>query len=170
MRVQHAAPRDNATEVMFMAEFIDRCRPYFADDGKVVDQPYISGVAEGMIRAYVVERRVVGFARQQPPEGADRVLGLPSAKTMYTAATAEFAGLRARLEDEWIPGLCATVGVDDDELPALWDADFLYGSRTEAADDNFILCEINVSSVIPFPDDAPRAVAAAVVERLRSRT
>jgi hypothetical protein len=90
----------------------------------------------------MVERRVVGFARQQPPEGADRVLGLPSAKTMYGAATAEFASLQARLEDEWIPGLCATVGVDDDELPALWDADFLQGPPTDMAQDTFVLCEI----------------------------
>jgi hypothetical protein len=122
-----------------------------------------------MIRAYIVERHVVGFARQQPTEGADRVLGLPSAKTMYTAATPEFASLRARLEDEWIPALCATVGVDDHELPVLWDADFLYGPPTETAERSFLLCEINVSSVIPFPDDAPRAVAGAVVEHLGGR-
>jgi hypothetical protein len=170
VRVQHAAPRDNTTELMTLAEFMDRCGVYFADGGKVVDQPYVSSVAEGMIRAYIVERRVVGFARQRPPEAADRVLGLPSAKTMYTAATVEFASLRARLQDEWIPGLCAAVGVDDDELPVLWDADFLYRPRTDPAEDNFILCEINASSVIPFPDDAPRALAAAVVQRLSARS
>ena len=37
-------------------------------------------------------------------------------------------------------------------LPVLWDADFLYGPRTASGDDTYVLCEINVSSVIPFPD------------------
>jgi hypothetical protein len=114
VRVQHAAPRDDATELLSLADFMRRCGEYFADGGKVVDQPYMSRIAEGMIRAYMVERRVVGFARQRPDVAVGRVLGLPSAKTMYSAAATEFASLRASLEDKRIPGLCVAVGVDDD--------------------------------------------------------
>lgn len=173
VRVQHAAPRDDSTEDVALAEFLDRCEPMLAGGGRLVDQPFAERLAEGMIRAYLVERQVVGFARQQPTSPSvdptapapDRVLGLPSAKTMYDADVPEFRRLRERIESEWVPGLCRLVGVDDVELPVLWDADFLYGPRTEAGDDTYMLCEINVSSVIPFPDAAPTKVAGAVARR-----
>jgi hypothetical protein len=50
----------------------------------------------------------------------------------------------------------------------LWDADFLYGPRTASGDDTYVLCEINVSSVIPFPEQAPAAVARLVLARLQA--
>jgi hypothetical protein len=65
--------------------------------------------------------------------------------------------------------LCEVVGLHDGDLPVLWDADFLYGPRTEDGDDTYMLCEINVSSIIPFPPDAPAKVAGAVARRLRPR-
>jgi hypothetical protein len=144
----------------------------------MIDQPFAERLPEGMIRAYLVEHEVVGFARQQPTDRSvdseaparDRVLGLPSAKTMYDAEAREFRNLRAHLEDEWVPGLGRLVGVRDEELPVLWDADFLYGPRTVDGLDTYILCEINVSSVIPFPPDAPAKVASAVRRRLGART
>ena len=58
--------------------------------------------------------------------------------------------------------------IDERSLPVLWDADFLYGPRTASGDDTYVLCEINVSSVIPFPDQAPAAVARLVPGRLRA--
>jgi hypothetical protein len=177
VRVQHAAPRDDATEDVPLTEFMDRCEPYFNGAGKLIDQPFATRLTEGMIRAYFVEREVVGFARQQPtnptenPDAPDpnRVLGMPSAKTMYPADEPQFRVLRSRLEREWLPGLQRLVRVTDDELPALWDADFLYGSRTEAGDDTYMLCEINASSVIPFPDALPAKLASAVERRCALR-
>src|SRR5262249_15476668 len=120
------------------------------------------------------EREVVGFARQRPASQADdptapppsHVLGLPSAKTMYEPDEAEFATLRALLEQDWVPALCELVGVHDQDLPVLWDADFLYGPRSDDGVDTYMLCEINVSSVIPFPPHAPAKVASAVGRRL----
>src|SRR6185437_13293254 len=110
-------------------------------------------------RAYLVECEVVGFARQQPQSrevdanapDPDRVLGMPSAKTMYEADEPAFAELRTRLEREWVPELCRLVGLSAADVPVLWDADFLYGPRTDDGSDTYMLCEINVSSVIPFP-------------------
>ena len=66
VRIQHAAPRDDVTEDVALVEFIDRCAAYLDGTGKLVDQPFVSRLREGMIRAYLVEREVVGFARQQP--------------------------------------------------------------------------------------------------------
>ena len=174
VRIQHAAPRDDTTEDVTLKEFMQRCEPYFAGAGTLIDQPFVTRLAEGMIRAYLVRSDVVGFAHQQPaattPGGTtvsrDRVLGLPSAKTMYDATHPTFHALRTRLEEEWVPGMRNLVGVEDDQLPLIWDADFLYGPPTDTGEDTYILCEINISSVLPFPERAPRALALAVQQRL----
>jgi hypothetical protein len=175
--VQHAALRDDVAELTTLAEFVDRCAQYFTNGGKLVDQPYVARITDGMIRAYMVHGQVVGYARQSPTVAARhdeaiadaRVLGLPSAKTMYPAEAPEFAGLRSSLEADWIPGLCQLVGLGEEALPVLWDADFLYGPVRESGKDSYLLCEINVSSVLPFPDGVPAALAAAVRHRLSSR-
>jgi hypothetical protein len=91
---------------------------------------------------------------------------MPSAKTMFDATEPSLARLRARLEQEWMPGLCELVGLDAADLPVLWDADFLYGSPDEDGIDTYMLCEINASSVLPFPAGAPAAVARTVADRL----
>jgi uncharacterized protein DUF6815 len=178
VRVQHAAPRDDATEDVSLTEFMERCAGYFANEGRMIDQPFASRLAEGMIRAYLVEREVVGFARQRPASRAvdpiapapDRVLGMPSAKTMCAAEQPEYRALRERLEREWVPELCRIVDIRDAELPVLWDADFLFGPRAGDRTDTFMLCEINVSSVIPFPEGAPVKVAQAVKRRCEQTT
>ncbi len=173
-RIQHAAPRDAVTEEVVVATFMDRCKEYFAGAGKLIDQAFVSRLPEGMIRAYLVRDEVVGFARQQPRASSphtdtpppSEVLGLPAAKTMYDSSEPEFANLKARLEQEWVPALPGLVGIDKSELPLLWDADFLYGPKAEANVDTYILCEINVSSVSPFPPQAVGKLAHAVHARL----
>src|ERR1051326_2570222 len=54
-------------------------------------------------------------------------------------------------------------------MPVIWDADLLYGPKTEAGEDTYVLCEINVSSVYPFPDSALGALAREVKQRLGRR-
>jgi hypothetical protein len=174
VRVQEAAPRDDTTEDLLLADLVDRCAPFLASGAPLIDQPFAARLPEGLIRAYLVEREVVGFARQQPANQSEdptapsptRVLGLPSAKTMYDSRQPEFSTLRVKLEQDWVPALCNLVGVSDHDLPVLWDADFLYGPRADDGSDTYMLCEINVSSVIPFPPDAPGMVAEAVRRRL----
>ncbi|SAL81775.1 hypothetical protein AWB68_06255 [Caballeronia choica] len=61
------------------------------------------------------------------------------------------------------------LNIDSALLPIIWDADFLYGPRTESGEDTYILCEINVSSVFAIPDQAPAAIARLVSERLRKK-
>jgi hypothetical protein len=167
VRVQHAAPRNDTTEVLRLEDFMERCGDFFVPLGTITDQPFLAGVSEGMVRAYVVEDQVVGFARQRPAPVSrpDRVLGMASAKTMFDAEAPEFASLRDQLERTWIPQLVTTVGLGAGELPMLWDADFLLAASDEPG---YRLCEINVSSVLPFPPQAPGALARAVRRRLQS--
>jgi hypothetical protein len=56
--------------------------------------------------------------------------------------------------------------IDPADLPAVWDADFLYGPRTPAGEDSHVLCEINISAVLLIPDEAPAAIARCVARRL----
>jgi hypothetical protein len=87
---------------------------------------------------------------------------------MFAPDEAAFATLKRQLESEWVPEMQALVGVDTKELPLVWDADFLFGSRNDDGSDSYILCEINVSAVTPFPDTAPRLLASAALETLRA--
>lgn len=156
--VQNAERRDEIVEELSLADALSRF------DGRIIDQPFAPRITEGLVRCYVVENQVVGFCRQYAAEGATRVFGLPSAKTMFPADEPMFASLRARMEGEWVPGLQRLVDVDDASLPVLWDADFLFGDD----DDSYVLGEINVSSVSPFPQQAVAKLAAAVARRLKT--
>jgi hypothetical protein len=183
VRVQHARPRDTVTEEMRLADFMERCTEYFSGVGRMVDQQFQPRIADGMIRSYMVRNAVVGFAHQWPegvapesPEGGaaspprENIFGLPAKKTMYAASEPRFQSLRSQLESEWVPAMQRLVDVDADSLPLLWDTDFLYGPRTQAGADTYVLCEINVSSVYPFPEPVVGKLAEAVAARLMSPT
>jgi hypothetical protein len=57
----------------------------------------------------------------------------------------------------------ALVGLDSRELPVIWDADFLYGSQDPTGADTYVLCEINISAVWPYPTQASREIAQTTV-------
>jgi hypothetical protein len=48
----------------------------------------------------------------------------------------------------------------------LWDCDFLFGERAPGEPEHYVLCEVNVSSVAPFPPSAIAPLVAAVQERV----
>jgi hypothetical protein len=72
------------------------------------------------------------------------------------------------MEGEWTPRMMETLGIGREELPIIWDADFLYGPRGPDGEDTYVLCEINVSCVFAIPDQAPAEIARLAEERLRS--
>lgn len=82
---------------------------------------------------------------------------------LYSAADEpRFRLLRRCLEDEWVELLRARLGLAAAELPVLWDADFLLGGAEGAGAPQHVLCEINVSSVAPYPESATVEIVAAV--------
>jgi hypothetical protein len=87
---------------------------------------------------------------------------------MHPPDAAPFQELRRSMEDEWVPQMQALLDIPTEALPALWDADFLYGPRTADGRDSYVLCEINVSSVAPYPDTAAPNVAQAALNRTRA--
>lgn len=170
VRVQHARDRGTETEDMPVGDFADRCQEYFAASGPMIDQPFQPRIVEGMIRCYMIQDKLIGFAHQAPEgltEGspADNVLGLPAKKTMFEASEPRFKTLRDKMESEWVPAMERLLDIDTKSLPAIWDADFLYGPKDADGADTYVLCEINVSSVLPFPDHAVGPLAQAALAR-----
>lgn len=166
VRVMEASV-EGAAERLPLEDFLARCEVYFADDGFMVDQPYQERLGDGMIRCYMAADKVAGFAHQYPkgllPPGHVRP---HTEKRMFAPDDPAFAALRTKIETEWAPQMIAALGLNAKTLPVIWDADFLYGPRTPSGRDTFVLCEINVSSVFAIPDEAPRAIARVVADRL----
>ena len=172
VRVLHA-PRGSASEELPLKAFVARCEPYFADNGLIVDQPYQPRLPDGMIRCYMGIDKVVGYGHQlikalvpPPPGGPDSPQAQSGPRFMHGPDAAEFQALRRKMETEWVPQMIRTLDLDRAALPIIWDADFLYGPRDNTGADTYVLCEINVSSVFPIPDEAPAAIARLTRERL----
>ncbi len=160
-RVQHAHDRDSVTEDLPLSEFVDRCEEYFSGTGCMVDQPFLPRIVDGMVRCYLTQDKVAGFAHQYPSDALppETILGLPAQKTMYGPAEPRFKTLKASMESDWVPAMQRLLNVETSSLPAIWDADFLYGPKNELGEDAYVLCEINVSSVYPFPEEAVGQIA-----------
>ena len=171
VRVQHAQ-RGSARAEIRVGEFVRRCAPFFASGGKMVDQPLVPRHAEGMVRCYLVRDRVAGFGHQlvtalMDPAPGESAPPPPPPRLYYGPAKAEFQTLKRQLEAEWIPRMRALLEIDAASLPVLWDTDFLLGPPAAAGEDGYVLCEINASSVFPFPEEALGPIVRAVVARLR---
>jgi hypothetical protein len=160
------AQRGSQIEHMSLAALMGRCEGYFAGEGGLIDQPFQARLPEGMIRCYSVQDKVVGFGRQlikalMPPEA-----GEPGPRIMSGADYPAFQALRAKVEDDWVPALMRRLDIEPADMPVIWDADFLYGPKTAAGEDTYVLCEINISAVLPIPDEAPAEIARCVARRL----
>jgi len=125
------------------------------------DQPFNPRIAEGVIRCYFVGDKIEGFGHQElnalvPGADAGPRLYFPPDLPAYQA-------LRREAESEWVPLLMSVVDVSLSELPMLWDIDLMF------KDGGYMLCEINVSSVFPYPESAMQPLAAAFKNRLSYR-
>jgi hypothetical protein len=174
VRVLHA-PRGSVPQDVPLGDFIRQCETYFANEGCIIDQPFQARLPDGMIRCYMGADKVVGFGHQiikalipPPPEGPDSEAAQPGPRIMHPASAPEFQALRTRMESEWTPQMMQLLDIDAESLPIIWDADFLYGPRDAAGQDTYVLCEINVSSVFAFPEQAPLEIARLALARLHS--
>ena len=172
LRVRHAL-RGCVEEEMSLGDFVQRCEPYFTGDGKMIDQPFQERLAEGMIRCYLVHERVVGFGHQATnalvpaPSGAPPSAAPQAGPRLYHPPNKpEFQDLKHELEQNWVPAMRRVLDIKPRDRPMIWDADFLLGPKTEHGRDTYVLCEINVSSVFPFPEDALGPLASAVCEQM----
>lgn len=169
-RLRHAQ-RGAAEESVDLDTVLERLAPYFADGGHMIDQAWQPRLSEGMVRAYLVRDRVAGFGHQAvnalyPADGGGAAPE-PGPRLYSGADDPRFQGLRQRLEQDWVERLCESTGVARDALPLLWDADFFPGGA--AGDpERFVLCEINASSVSPYPPSVTPRLVDAVADGLSS--
>jgi hypothetical protein len=175
VRVRHAE-RGAVEERMTLDAFSRRCEAYFESGGGMLDQEYQKRLTEGMIRCYLVHGRVEGFGLQAinalypPPPGAPvEAAPRPTTRTYHAPALPGYQSLKQQLEEEWVPAVQRRFGIEGGSLPVLWDCDFLLGPRTTSGADTYVLCEINASSVSPFPESAIVPVARAARQGARRR-
>jgi len=159
-----------ASETVLDLDGALRClAPYFENGGHMVDQAWQPRLVEGMVRAYLVGDRLAGFGHQAVnalyPATAGAAAPLPGPRLYSGPDDPRFQVLRDRLERDWVRMLRAATGVAREALPLLWDADFLPGEK-QADGDSYVLCEVNVSSVSPFPESSIAPLVAAVRHRL----
>ena len=146
--------------------------PFLNDGGVLIDQAYQPQSSEGMVRCYVCGHRVVGFGHNlitalMTPTAIDTTSSTPQpmGRAMFGPEVTRFAALRKAMEDRWIPEMQRLLSIADHDLPLLWDADFLFRLGEAISDGSYALCEINASSVAPFPPSAVQPVAAAAIGR-----
>jgi hypothetical protein len=168
LQVRHAL-RGSPVQDLTLNEFLSLLEPYFLGSGRIIDQAYQTRLTKGMVRCYLVQDKVVGFGHQLinalfPAENG--TFPTPTERLYYPADKGEFQSIKQKMEQEWIEQLCQTLEIPRIDLPMIWDADFLFGEQ----ENTFVLCEINVSSVYPFPDSALEPLAAATVRQLQKRT
>jgi len=166
------AQRGSVEQTVDLATVLRTLEPYFESGGHMIDQAWQPRLAEGMVRAYLVRARVAGFGHQAVnalyPAAAGAEAPEPGPRLYSGADDTRFQGLRRRLEAEWVDLLMRRVGVTPDRLPMLWDADFLLGEPDlGGGNERHVLCEINVSSVAPFPDSVVGPLVEATRRRLR---
>ena len=174
VRVRHAK-RGSVEETMPMGEFFKRCAPYFSGAGRMIDQAYQPRLPEGMVRCYLVHDQVAGFGHQAinalypaPPGAPPESAPTPGPRLYHPASMPEFQPLKRQLEQAWVPAMRRLLEIDSAQLPIIWDCDFLLGPKSASGEDSYVLCEINVSSVSPFPDAAVPMVAQATLARAQA--
>ena len=167
VRVIHAR-KGSVAEEMPLPAFIGQCAAYFTGDGQMVDQPFHSPVPDGMVRCYLSHGQVVGFGHQyvtallrEPRDVQPRIY--------HPDTQPEFQELKVKMETEWVPQLQHLLEIPTESLPILWDADFLYGSKTDTGAQTYVLCEINVSAVYPYPESATAYLVKNAVARMQNR-
>jgi len=164
------ARRNSLEEELPLGEFMERCTGYVAREGRLIDQPFQIRLPEGMIRCYLSQGAVIGFAHQlirglmPAPAGSDvSAVAQPGPRIMQPASARGFEVLRTLMESDLVPAMCQRLDLDETSLPVLWDADFLLGPKTPSGQDTYVLCEINASCITPFPEFAAGQIALNAV-------
>ncbi len=172
--VRHAK-RGCIEEQITLGEFFGRSEQYFVADDRMIDQEYQERLPEGMIRCYLVHDKVAGFGHQAinalfpAPSGTPATEAPePGPRFYHPPSKPEFQTLKHKLESEWVPAAQQLLEIHTESLPILWDCDFLLGPKNENGEDTYVLCEINASSVAPYPESAVPYIVDATAARVQA--
>ncbi len=147
------ALRGSQEECLSYSNFFNRFQDYFTDDHPMIDQQWSNAITNGMVRCYLSRQKVAGFGYQEIvalyPDSI-----LPSKRYYYTEYCGLFSDLRKLMEEKWVPQLMEIYQLSLNDLPLIWDADFFINDVYSQSPNKYMLCEINVSCVSPFPESA----------------
>ena len=153
------ARRGSEPKTLPLAEFMGNCAAYFADNGCIIDQPFQEQLPDGMIRCYMGTDKVVGFGHQlikaliPPPQGAASPEAQPGRRIMHRRRRLNFRRCGERWRASGLHRWCNSSA--SSVIPCR-----SFGMpRTAAGADTYVLCEINVGSVMPIPEQAPAEIA-----------
>lgn len=65
-----------------------------------------------------------------------------------------------------MPEIARVLSLELQRLPVISDSDFLYGSKDEHHQDGYVLCEVNVSAVWPYPPTASTTIVRNTLARV----
>jgi len=149
---------------------------YFTEGGFLIEQEWNENLINGMVRCYVCGNKVAGFGYQEinalyeADIDGTKVYVPPGKRYYFTENCGLFADLKAIMENSWVPQLQHEQDIADEMMPVIWDADFFINNiSSPAAIGKYALCEINVSSVSPFPPGAIRFMVAEVHNRIHKK-
>ena len=159
------AKRGSTEQLMSFEELCAHFRKFFENGGPMLNQEWNDNLSNGMVRCYMTGNRVVGFGYQEINAlfpSADKPV-TPGKRFYFTENCALFSDLKEKMEARWIDQLTMETGLSPDKLPVIWDADFFINSMKPSSTGRYTLCEINVSSVSPFPESAIPAIVDEVM-------
>lgn len=170
--VTHAIEAKNP-KVLPLSHLLNEFRIYFDSNGIVIDQEWNKHTLNGMVRCYVSGTKVAGFGYQEVNalyelNDNPQISFTPASKRYYfTENCGFFSDLGEIMESKWIPELQIKQSIAEERMPVIWDADFFINNTTsDTIASKYTLCEINVSSVSPFPPSAIKFIVEEVKSRL----
>jgi uncharacterized protein DUF6815 len=172
--VIHANKMSNTVDYLWN-DFFDAFKLYFNDGGSLIEQEWNNNHQNGMVRCYLCGNKVAGFGYQEINALYEMTtnkgtIHLPPGKRYYfTENCGLFQDLKNEMETVWLPQLQQSQSIALDMLPMIWDADFFINDiNSTTANGKYTLCEINVSSVSPFPPSAVKFIVEEVEDRIKN--
>jgi hypothetical protein len=169
----HAIAR-NEKRILSLSDFYKEFKPFFSNNGLLIDQEWNKNTVNGMVRCYLTGTKVAGFGYQEINalyELNDKTHFLPPGKRYYfTENCGLFKDLKEIMENTWVPQLQKKLSVAENMMPVIWDADFFINNITcKTAVGKYTLCEINVSCVSPFPPSSIKFIVDEVRNRIKNK-
>ncbi len=164
VRLTHA-DRENQEIQITRDEFFSKFEAYFSDNSMLVDQQWNPHLVNGMVRCYLCGNKVAGFGYQEI--NALYPSKKPGKRFYFTEDCGLFQDLRSIMENSWVDKILDLSGTKKEMLPVIWDADFFINSiNSNEPGEKYSLCEINASSVSPFPESAIPYIAKEIEKRV----
>jgi hypothetical protein len=168
--ITHATQGDDEI-IMNVDDFYRLIESYFSPGSMLIEQEWNPNIINGMVRCYLSGKKVTGFGYQEVnalyPK-MNSVFKKPSQRFYFSEDCGLFQDLKHVMEMNWVTRLQQITEIEDDRLPVIWDADFFINKINRENTGKYSLCEVNASSVSPFPESSIPYIIDEVKRRIRS--